>query len=440
MPRRTKELSATEVRRLTVPGLHAVGGVSGLHLECKPSRIVANGDTEIEIPGARSWILRVTVAGRRRDFGLGGFPSTTLEQARQTAREYREHIRNGVDPLAARRAAQDALRAAEAKRLPFKRAAELCYQGKRSEFKNGKHAAQWIGTLETYAYPVLGALPVDQIELPHIVAALEPIWLTRTETATRLRQRIETVLAWATAGGYRTGDNPGRWKGGLEHVLPKPGKVRKVRHHAALPWSDVGAFVAELRKREGTAARALEFLILTAARSGEVRLARWSEIDFDEGTWTIPASRMKAGRQHVVPLSTQAVKLLESLPRLKGSRYVFAAPRGGALSDMSLSAVCRRMHADAIEAGDPGWLDPKTSRPVVPHGFRSSFRDWAAESTNYAREVAEQALAHTIENAVEAAYRRGELLKKRARLMRDWAKHCDTVRRRAGVVSLRGRR
>jgi integrase len=264
--------------------------------------------------------------------------------------------------------------------------------------------------LERYAFPVLGKRPVEDIDLPAVESVLAPIWLERTETAKRLRGRIESVLSWAIASGKREGPNPARWRGNLDAVLAKPSKVSKVQHHRALPWKEIGRFMADLRQRQGMAARALEFAILTAARSGEVRFAVWSEIDLEARCWTIPAERMKAGREHCVPLSAPALALLAALPRMEGSPYVFAAPRGGALSDMSISAVCRRMEVDA-----------------VPHGFRSTFRDWTAESTAYARDVAEMALAHTIPNAVEAAYRRGTLFDKRVRLMRDWAAFCGEI-------------
>jgi len=231
---------------------------------------------------------------------------------------------------------------------------------------------------------------------------------------------MESVIAWATASGYRRGDNPARWRGNLDAVLPKPGKVAKVTHHKALPIDAVHGFVTDLRTREGIAARALEFVILTATRSGEVRGATWDEIDLDGATWTVPAERMKAGKEHRVPLSARAVALLESLPRMAGSEYVFAAPRGGMLSDMTISAVMRRMEVDA-----------------VPHGFRSTFRDWCSERTAYPRDVAEMALAHAITNKVEAAYRRGDLFAKRANMMSDWAKFIDMAPASADVVQLR---
>lgn len=407
MPKKPPELSAYMVRRIKRAGLHAVGGVSGLYLLVKPT-------------GASSWILRVKVGDRRPDIGLGGFPDVTLEQARDEARKLRQMIRDGIDPVEQRRAAKDALKASQAKRITFAAAAKQCHRAKATEFRSAKHRQDWIRSLELYAVPVIGSLPVDHIELPHVVEVLKPIWETRTETATRTRQRIEAVLAWATVSGYRTGDNPARWQGNLEHVLPKPAKIRKVSHHAALPWADLPAFMADLRKREGMGARALEFAILTATRSGEVRLATWDEIDLAAKLWTIQPQRMKAGKAHKVPLSDAAVDLLRDLPRFQGSPYVFPAVRGGALSDMSLSAVCRRMEVKA-----------------VPHGFRSTFKDWCRSSTSYADEVSELALAHVSTDATRAAYARDELLPKRTRLMRDWARYCYSTPTKATVTKIR---
>ena len=405
MPRKTAELSAIQVRRLKTPGLHSVGGVAGLSLQVKHA-------------DSRSWILRTTIGGRRKEIGLGGFPDVTLELARQKARELREQINQGIDPATQRRDRREALRAAEAKRLTFRKGAEQFIERKQVEFRSKKHAAQWSATLETYAFPVIGDMTVDAIELAHIKKLLDPIWTTKTETAKRLRGRIESILAYATASGHRAGDNPARWRGNLDAVMPKPGKIAKVVHHRALPVDDMPAFMADLRQREGMAAGALEFAILTAARSGEVRFATWEEIDPDTKTWTIPAERMKAGRTHRIPLSADALAVLKAVPRMARSPYVFPAPRGGALSDMSLSAVCRRMQIDA-----------------VPHGFRSTFRDWCSERTAYPREVCEQALAHAISDAVEAAYRRGDLFDKRIKLMDRWAQFCNQATRPEAVVT-----
>lgn len=406
MPRKAKILSALQVKRLTCPGLHAVGEVAGLQLQVKNT-------------GARSWILRVQIGSRRRDIGLGGYPDVTVAAARERAREARDQIRRGVDPIEQRKATRDALIVEQGRQLTFAEAAVQCHTTKTPEFRNRKHGADWINSLTRYAIPVIGQLPIAEVELGHIVKVLEPIWTSKTETATRVRQRIESVLAWATVSGYRKGDNPARWKGNLEHALPKPSKVRKRKHFAALPWQEIGSFMADLRQREGVASRALEFLILTATRSGEVRLATWDEIDFDSNIWTVPAERMKAGKAHRIPLSVPALKILQSLPRFSGSQFVFTSPRGGSLSDMSVSAVCRRMKVNA-----------------VPHGFRSSFKDWCRSSTAYPDEVSELALAHVSSDATRTAYARDELLPKRKRLMDDWAKYCEAPKRRGEVLPI----
>ena len=301
----------------------------------------------------------------------------------------------------------------------FSEAVEKVLAIRKVEYKNAKHIAQWKSTLETYASPIIGKLPVSNIEKNHILQILEPIWTEKTETASRVRGRIENVLSWATASGYRTGDNPARWKGYLDQLLSKPNKTKKIKHHKALPWQEIAAFMHDLKQRKGTAAKALEFLILTAARSGEVRGATWDEIDLSTCLWTIPADRMKASREHQVPLSVEAIKLLKTLPKMNNDNHLFTAPRGGTLSDMTISAVTKRMKVEA-----------------VPHGFRSTFRDWCSEDTNFPHNVAEMALAHTIGNKVEAAYRRGDLLAKRTKLMQTWAKYCNTVQSKGDVVSI----
>lgn len=395
MPRKAKELSALEVKHLTKAGLHFVGGVAGLALQVLPS-------------GGRSWILRVVIGARRRDMGLGGYPDVPLARARDAAREAREKIRAGIDPIEETRKASSTLKASQVTMLSFKQCAEAYVDAHKSGWKNEKHQKQWVSTLTTYAYPKIGSMLIGDVELPHVLSILEPIWQSKTETASRLRGRIESVLDWATARDYRQGLNPARWKGHLDKLLPKPSKVAKVTHHDALPLSKLGEFMRNLRSMPGVGARALEFAILTAARSGEVRGATWSEIDMDARIWVVPAHRMKAGREHRVPLSDKAIHVLNALPRVAGSNSVFTAPRGGQLSDMTLSAVIRRMGA-----------------PCVPHGFRSTFRDWVSERTAYPGDMAEMALAHTISDKVEAAYRRGDLFEKRRQLMHDWASFCD---------------
>jgi integrase len=428
---KAKELSALAVSKLIAPGMHAVGGVDGLYLR-------------ISDTSARSWIVRLTVDGKRREMGLGGFPDVTLAEAREKARGARSDLRMGIDPVEQRRQARSARQALKATQRTFADCAKAYIEAHSDGWRNAKHRAQWPATFETYVYPTMGAILVSEITQAHVLEVLRPIWKAKTQTATRLRGRIEQVLSWATAAGYRQGENPARWTGLLDQLLPAPGKVSKVQHHRALPIDQVPAFILALRQHEGLSAKALEFAILTAARSGEVRGATWSEIDLkvegDEsspsiargattpeidlkigllnqqtycpsrhqaGVWTVPGERMKAGREHRVPLSSQAAKLLQALPRIEGTDYVFPAPRGGQLSDMALTALMRRMKVDA-----------------VPHGFRSTFRDWCSERTNYPRDLAEQALAHAIESKVEAAYRRGDALEKRRGMMQAWADYC----------------
>lgn len=401
-PKIAKELSPTAIRSKR-PGMHAAGGATGLYLRVAES-------------GARNWILRVTIGNRRRDMGLGGWPDVPLTEAREKAREARRKIEAGLDPIKQRKGAKDALRAVPT----FRWCAEQTIAAKRPEWRNAKHAQQWENTLATYAYPRIGNMPVDQIEEPDVLGCLTPIWNDKPETAKRTRMRIEAVISWATVSGYRKGDNPARWRNHLDRVLAAPTKVRKVEHHPALPIDRMQGFIQRLRERDGIAAQALEFLILTATRSGEVRGATWTEMDLKDGVWAIPGDRMKAGKEHRVPLAPRAVQILKDLPRMAGTKFVFPAANGGKLSDMALSAVMRRM---AIGA--------------VPHGFRSTFRDWASERTSYAREVAEAALAHTIDSKVEAAYRRGDLFAKRTRMMNEWARFIEKPERSATVSPIR---
>lgn len=411
MPKRAKELSALAVKHLTLPGFHFVGGVPGLALQVLPT-------------GGRSWVLRVMVGGKRRDMGLGGYPEVKLAEAREAAEIARKQIRNNVDPIDARAAEKAALRADAGKSMAFQASALAFIAANESGWRNAKHRQQWANSLETYAYPIIGKMNLREIELPHILKILEPIWETKTETATRLRGRIEQVLDWGTVRGYRDGLNPARWRGHLDKLLAKPKKLAKVKHHAALPWGEIGSFMVKLRDAHGMGARALEFAILTACRSGEVRGATWDEIDLDAAQWIIPAERMKAGKPHSVPLSDAAVSLLKGTPRMAGTNYVFPAPRGGQLSDMTLTAVLRRMSLD-----------------VVPHGFRSTFREWAGESSGHPREVIEHALAHQLADKAEAAYQRGSLFPKRVKLMQDWANFCgkplagNVVPMKAALVS-----
>jgi integrase len=351
----------------------------------------------------RSWVFRYELDGRRHDLGLGSLDTLNLAEAREKARGLRQQLLDGIDPFTARQQAKKARLAklaAEARAMTFKQSAEACIASHEDAWKNAKHRAQWRSTLETYAYPVIGDLSVDDIATGHIVRVLQPIWKDKPETASRVRGRIEKVLGWATVRGFRSGDNPARWRGHLQELFAAKTKLRPVNHHAALPYTDVPAFVAELRGRDSLSARALEFTLLTAVRTGETIGATWDEIDFAAKVWTIPAARMKAGKAHRIPLSDQAIKILTVVPR--EGEHIFP------LSNMAMLELLRGMR--------PG---------TTVHGFRSSFRDWAAERTSYPNEVAEAALAHTVGDKVEKAYRRGDLFEKRRRLMADWSAWCS---------------
>jgi integrase len=399
MPKIAKELTALAVSKLRCTGLHAVGGAAGLGLKVMPS-------------GSRAWVLRTVVAGKRREYGLGGFPTVTLASARERAKAMLDQLFEGIDPAETKKQAKSALAAQRARAVNFKSIAEQYIAQHEASWKNAKHAAQWTSTLEAYAFPVCGHMVASDINTAIVLRILEPLWLKKTETASRLRGRIEAVLDYAAAKGLREGPNPARWKGNLALTLPAKRKVSPVEHHPAIPVEDMPKFFILLQQREGTSARALEFLTLTAVRSGEVRGALWSEIDLAKKVWTVPPERMKAKREHRVPLSTQAITLLKSLPSKRLGGLVFPGNKPKAkLSDMSLTAVMRRMAVDA-----------------VPHGLRSSFRDWVGEETAFPREVAEMALAHAVGNAVEAAYRRGDLFEKRRSMMQDWATYLTKER------------
>jgi integrase len=413
---RTGKLSAVEVTKAKGPAVLHDGG--GLYLR-------------VSATGAKSWVFRFQLDGTRRDMGLGPFPDISLSDARGKASQHRKQRHEGIDPLDAKAAQRQAQRISVAKGRTFRECAVEFIEKNRAGWRNAKHRQQWENTLATYVYPTLGELPVSAIDCGLVVQVLDPIWVEKPETATRVRGRIEAVLDAATVRGYRQGPNPAQWKGNLAHILPARAKVRKVEHHAALSYDEMPAFLTALRAREGMAARALEFAILTAARTGEVLGARWGEIDFDGGIWTVPAGRMKAGREHRVPLSEAALTVLESVRPLAlmkdGSpdptAPIFPGPRRAlSMSNMVLLMLLRRMKRTDLTA----------------HGFRSTFSDWAAERTAYPRETVEMALAHAIESKVEAAYRRGDLFEKRRRLMADWAGFCEMRPERA-VVPLRSR-
>ncbi len=413
MARQQQRLSALQVGKLSKPGLHGDGG--GLTLQ-------------ITATGAKSWLFRYMVAGKPYGMGLGPTPTVSLAEARQKALDARKLLVDGINPLVAKKQIADAL--TTAKMRTFNQCAAAYIQKHKAGWKNAKHADQWTNTVKTYASPVLGDLPVADVDTGLVVKCLAPIWESKTETASRLRGRIESVLDWATTSGYRSGENPAHWKGHLENLRATISRSSRTRNHPSLPWQRIAAFMAALRAREGMSARAVEFCILTASRSGVVRGARWAEFDLSGKAWTIPAERMKARREHEVPLSDAALASLESMPR--DGEIVFAGMKGQPLSDVSLTAVIRRMNGD----DKPVWVDANGDGVTV-HGFRSTFRMWAAETTNYLREVAEHALAHQLPDAVERACQRGAQFTKRAALMAEWAAYCATVPTDATLTPIR---
>ncbi len=393
--RGVNRLTVKEVTNKSKPGLYADG--LGLYLQ-------------VSAYGTKSWLFRFMRDGKARKMGLGPVHTVTLAMAREKATEARRRLLEDVDPIEERKSVRQARRLEAAKVMTFKQCAEKYIAAHQGSWKNAKHAAQWPSTLESYAYPVIGDLPVAGIDVGLVLKVLEPIWTDKPETASRVRGRVEAILDWARARGYREGDNPARWRGHLDKLLPARTKVAKVKHHAALPYAEIGDFMASLRGQEGVSPKALEFAILTATRTGEAIGALWSEIDLDGRMWTIPPERMKAGKEHRVPLSDRAVALLRSLPREKDNPHVFIGDKKGrGLSNMALLMTLRRMGHDDLTV----------------HGFRSTFRDWTAEQTAYPQELCEMALAHTVSDKVEAAYRRGDMFQKRARLMQDWAKFCS---------------
>ena len=385
------------VQNQVKPGYYPDG--AGLYLQVKTA--AESGRV------SRSWLFRYNHSQRPTWMGLGSVRDINLSDARQQAAECRRLLALGKDPLAERDGARERTLVEKQQSMTFDECSQAYIAAHKDGWRNSKHAAQWESTLRLHASPVIGALPVAGIGLPQIMKILEPIWRDKTETATRIRGRVESIIDWATVRGFRSGDNPARWRGHLDHLLPKPSKVTKVEHHAAVAFDQLQEFFGRLRRQEGTGARALAFLILTGARSGEVRGATRGEVDFEAAVWTVPGNRMKAGREHRVPLSTAALELIAASKDAGDAALLFPAPRGGQLSDMTLSAVMRRMKV-----------------PAVPHGFRSTFRDWCSECTDFPREVAEMALAHAISDKVEAAYRRGDLFDKRRQLMEHWARFC----------------
>lgn len=421
MPRQLNKLTAIQVSKLTKPGLYGDGG--GLTLQVTKA-------------GAKSWLFRYMREGKAYGMGLGPTHTVSLAEARQKALEARKQLLEGDNPLALKRQQRDAAALERARAMTFDQCAAAYIKAHKASWKNAKHVDQWTNTLATYASPVFGHLPVADIDTALVVRCLASIWDSKTETATRLRGRIESVLGWATTSGLRSGDNPARWRGHLENLLANISKTSRTKNHPSLPWQQLPAFMTALRARQGSSARALEFAILTACRSGEVRGARWSEIDFEAKIWTIPAQRMKAGREHQVPLCQHALQLLstikEASAQLEGDEkaraegaaqsLVFLGTKGQALSDMSLTALIRRMNEGEQS---PTWVDPN-GQAVTTHGFRATFRMWTAEETTFPREVAEHALAHQLPDAVERAYQRGTQFAKRQALMQDWGAYCTS--------------
>ena len=429
MPKKAKELSAIEVRRLAEPGRHPVGGVDGLLLRVMPT-------------GSRQWCLRVatgtTRTGKngnpfavRRDIGLGGYPDVTLAQARAKAREIKNKLLQGVDPVEERKLARAAKALAQVRGLTFEEAAKRCHAVKDQEFKNHRHSQQWYATLDKYVIPTLGRMPVAAIDTPDVLAVLEPIWAEIPETAGRVRQRMAAVFDWSRAANVRTAPNPAAWKDCLEALLPKTEKVKRSsgktrRHHAALPVYDVPRLMADLATREAIGAKALRFAILTVARSSEVRLATWDEFDLEARVWRLSADRTKAGKAHSVPLSDAAVALLQSLP--SDNNLVFPSGKGVELSDMTLSKLLKDAHAADVAKGGAGYLDPTQDRVATPHGTaRSSFKDWSRENNRFPDEWSELALAHVNSDQTRAAYARGELLEERRAMMEAWGQFCEPV-------------
>jgi integrase len=397
--RTTKKLTAAAVKNVKEAGYLGDGG--GLYLQVTPSRA---GDGE----PSKSWVFRYQLNKRQREMGLGSLATFSLAEARERATRCRQLLADKKDPISFRDAERAGAALEAARTLTFDACAEKYIEAHRSGWRSPKHAEQWAATLATYASPVFGKLAVQDVDTALVMRALGDIWKTKTETAGRVRGRIEAVLGWATVRGYRAGDNPARWRGHLDKLLPKRSKVVKVAHHAALPYTELANFVTALREQEGIAARALEFAVLTAARTGETIGATFDEFDLDAGIWTVPGERMKAGRSHEVPLSHRALQIIKLQLKERVSDYVFPGQKPKTpLSNMAMLALLKRM-----ERGD-----------LTVHGFRSTFRDWAADLTNFPGEVAEMALAHVVGDKTEAAYRRGTMKAKRRQLMDAWAKY-----------------
>lgn len=429
MARSLNRLSVKTVESVKAKGYYADGG--GLYLQ-------------VSAVLSKSWVFRFVLDKRAREMGLGPLTDVSLAEARAKAAECRKLLVDRKDPIEERNAVLALERLARAKNLTFDECAAAYIKANRAGWKSDKHASQWENTLNTYASPIIGKLSIDSIDTGLVLKVLEfeQLWTTKPETASRVRGRIEAVLGWATVRKYRTGDNPAQWKNHLDKVLPAKSAVAKVEHHPALPFQQIGSLIESLRKQAGTAARTLEFTILTATRSNETISATWREFDLEDEIWTIPAERMKAEKEHRIPLSDRALKIIKEMLPLKTSEAgpVFLSPKGQQpLSNASMAAVLKRMNK-AREANKLSrWIDPTSGRDAVPHGFRSTFRDWAGETTAYPKEVIEHAISHQLKDKAEAAYARGTLFNKRRRLMGEWAKYCNTVATDATVTPINGK-
>lgn len=411
MGRTRHRLTAVEIRANKKPGYYPDGG--GLCLRVSPSK-------------TKGWIFRYTLRGKTRDMGLGAvglgtLAAVSLAAARERADRCRQLVSQRIDPIEERREREAAQKANATKARTFDECWREYVDTHEAAWRNATHRAQWSGTLKAYVSPVFGRLSVGEVNTDLVMKAIRPIWATKPETASRVRGRIEAVLDWAKVRGLRQGENPARWRGHLDHLLPKKTKVRKVEHYPALRYPEIGSFMSDLAQQRGTIARALEFVILTAARRGEVLGAHWNEIDLEERIWTVPPERIKGGVEHRVPLSPQAVWIVKGMREVKINDYVFPGRKGGrSFSGMAMPILLRRMNRGDLTA----------------HGFRSTFRDWAAECTNFPNHVVEQALAHVISDKVEAAYRRGDLFEKRRKLMEAWGQFCSKPQRDGTVIPM----
>jgi len=404
--RTLNRLSTLKVSNLKRKGMHADGG--GLYLRISDS-------------GTKAWIFRFGENGKLHDMGLGALHTISLAEAREMATECRKLRLQGIDPIIHRRASRAGRRASDAKAMTFRQCADAYMASHEDAWRNAIHRNQWRRSLVTHAYPLLGELPVAAIDTGLVMKVIEPLWKGKTETASRVRGRIESILDWAKVRGFREGENPARWRGHLDHLLPARSRVRRVQHFAALPYAQIADFMAALRQQSHIGARALEFTILTAARTEQTLGAMWSEIDLGARVWTIPPERMKSGKEHKVPLNIPALALLNSMAAIRHSEFVFPGTRSGPIYARAMAMALGRQARENITV----------------HGFRSTFRDWAAERTTFPREVAEMALAHSVGNAVELAYRRGDMFEKRRKLMDAWADYCGKPATAGDVVALR---